>query len=222
MNTVNILSVDFDWIMEPSIGIYNPLIKTDHPIDDLMQENPGCIFQADLSKFNTLNTYLANICRVIELSERIQFATHHDSIVDCIENCWKLTNVKYNIYNIDHHHDCGYEPTLNKIYEQKITCGNWVQYCKQLNSYTWINNKNSDDPVSDELVTNVPKFKQSNDIQLIGRIPFDYVFICLSPAWVPKQYHPLFSALECSIANLFEKESLVLARQTSEITKQEK
>jgi len=99
------------------------------------------------------------------------------------------------IVNIDHHHDLGYDET--ELFET-CTCANWVYYFfKQgkIKSYLWLNNSNSgiipppraEDCFSSEYFCNI---EEDEFINRFGKP--DKIFICLSPEWVPEQYHPLF------------------------------
>ena len=204
--SIKILSVDLDWIMEPSINMYNGLASGNTNLDEFLKQNPGISLEGDLDKYKTLSIYLKNICNKITLPDRIQFRINHDEIINCIDNIWKLDKEKYDIYNIDHHHDCGYGiEKYSDVVDQGLTCGNWVMYCKNLRNYTWINNKNSDCGLIDEIIEKLTQFTYVSDINLINFINFDYVFVCLSPGWVPNKYFPLFDILE----NYHNKEDII-------------
>ena len=50
------------------------------------------------------------------------------------------------IYNIDHHHDCGYHLKEEPLLKQELSCANWVAKIKEINlldRYIWIKNTNS-------------------------------------------------------------------------------
>lgn len=205
MSEINILSVDFDWIMEPSINIYNEIADGKIPLDQVLKLSPGVTLKPDLEKYKTLIIYLGNIVRSLPNRDRVQICQNHDEIIDAINNIWKLTDKEYNIYNIDHHHDCGYAvQTQDDIDKQGLACGNWITHCKNLQSYTWINNKNSDINIIDEVFQNFHKYVYTNDINIINYISFDYVFICLSPGWIPSELQPLFDIIEFNVNNIFK------------------
>ena len=194
---INILSVDFDWIMEPCIELYNNSIKETTPLDDVLKTSPGINIHPDYKKYYILVKLLNNICKDLP-KENIQIVDHHPQIVDCIIN-WNI-NDKYRIYNIDHHHDCGYGVDDSAgVMEQGLQCGNWVHYCTNLRKYVWINNKNSDTILPEEITSAIPNYHYTYDINILNYVKFDYVFLCLSPAWIPEGCWPLFDALALTL-----------------------
>lgn len=209
MSEVNILSVDFDWIMEPSINIYNNQIDELKAIDQLLEENSGIIIKADNKKFYTLFTLISIICNEIDDPNHIIITDNHQEIVNAINTQWDIQD-KYTLYNIDHHHDCGYgAQTLKDIEAQKIQCGNWVHWIKNINKYIWINNKNSEVNLASEILNAIPNYQMSYDINLIRNVKFDYFFMCLSPGWTPKEFWPLFDTLSFTIKEIIIPKLLV-------------
>ena len=203
---INILSIDFDWIMEPSIALYNDLAADSVPCDETLSRAPGVTIKPDFEKFRLLNMYINNIVHTIKDTSHVGYATHHEAIIDYIKNIWKLGDKRYNIYNIDHHHDCGYGVlTMQDIYDMKLQCGNWVPYCDKIKDYIWINNKNSiTNTIIPEVRQRFRKFQFTADINIINYVKFDYLFLCLSPGWVPKEYYPLYQVLEFNIDKIYE------------------
>ena len=199
MDDINILSVDFDWIMEPSIKAYNDITDGLIPLDETLASSPGITISPSYAKFKDLVIYTGNIAQTMVASNHVVFGKNHNEIITSIENIWHI-NRPYNIYNIDHHHDCGYTvETLEELYNQGLGCGNWVPYCKNLNEYIWINNRNSDLQIIDEVFQNFHKFTRTSDLHLIDYIPFDYMFVCLSPGWIPSKLFPLYDVLKFNI-----------------------
>ena len=132
---------------------------------------------------------------ILELSKDISYsnicvAFSHEHIGQFLKNDKDLE-----IINIDHHHDLGYDE--DDSYE-KCTCANWAYYLfKQgkLDKYIWLNNNNSDimPPPRHEANFFSELFCDINETSYINRFGRpDKIFICLSPEWVPSQYHPLF------------------------------
>ena len=131
---------------------------------------------------------------ILELSKDISYsnicvAFSHEHIGQFLKNDKDLE-----IINIDHHHDLGYDE--DDPYE-KCTCANWAYYLfKQgkLDKYIWLNNNNSDiiPPPRHEANFFSEFFCDINETSYINRFGRpDKIFICLSPEWVPSQYHPL-------------------------------
>ena len=59
---------------------------------------------------------------------------------------------RFQLFNIDHHHDIGYNKTTVATKIIRPECGNWVKYLgdkDKLSEYIWICNDNSDIPSSD-------------------------------------------------------------------------
>lgn len=117
-------------------------------------------------------------------------AFSHERIGDFLKNENNLE-----IVNIDHHHDLGYDE--DDTYE-KYTCANWAYYLfkkGKINNYTWLNNNNSDiiPPPRNEHCFSKECFCDITETSYINKFGRpDKIFICLSPEWVPEQYHGLF------------------------------
>lgn len=115
-------------------------------------------------------------------------------------------NYKYNLVNIDFHHDVMYRPQdRNSIMSfDKYNCSNWVGYLmlkNMIESYTWIKAPNSDlyDHKLDgkyniEFITE--SFRVLDDLsKFVKDHNFDYIFLCLSPQWVPYKYKHLYDLI---------------------------
>lgn len=205
---INILSLDIDWIMEPSIQIYNNLINEDSPVEqyNLDIKAPGAILNSDLNKYLQLNRLLFSKQCKVQLQDICITKTHKD-IVKAID-CWKI-NESFSIYNIDHHHDCGYPDTAgDEKYYNRCTCGNWVTYIalnnKMFKHYVWINNINSNTYIDPWATKRLPKMSVSDDINYLSNIKFDKVFICTSPGWIPTNIEPLADALTVAFENFIK------------------
>lgn len=168
--------------MAPDINLYNGLIKATLPINQLSEEHPFLLgARADLEHYKKIIFYLFDLIKQLPI-EHIRFSYNHEDIKYILNDINKA-----NVYNIDHHHDLGYDDDTYK----ECTCANWAKYFLDnqiINNYTWIKNTNSD------IKENI-KYNKINliDINLNTFLPkIDYLFICLSPEWVPEQYYPLF------------------------------
>ena len=211
LSPVNILSVDFDWIMAPSIEIYNNMVGGDrYPWDEIRDRCPGARFDCDFERYKKLCIYLGNIVKTLP-KDHLKHAQDHGAIVDACKD-WSINQHTYNLYNIDHHHDCGYNNKENPTIEDLcsgVTCANWVlmltKECPNCQSYIWINNYNSNSAILDPAFDNMPPFTQTSDINAINYVDFNYVFICKSEPWVPPQYYPLYEGLLELLENLINK-----------------
>ena len=133
----NIVTIDFDIIMAPSIEIYNKEIQGGLTYEDYAFKN---IINpiVDFNIYKKLTNYILE-CKKNNI--KIFFISSHEEIYKYIKNLKEI-----NLINIDHHHDFGYKNNFN--YLNRITCGNWVRYCFNKNiikTYLWINDDNSKD-----------------------------------------------------------------------------
>lgn len=204
MEIKNLITIDFDIIMEPSIELYNSIINDKFGIKDLAEINPLMRYcNANLNTYSFLTTYLFNVFGLIN-KNNIHFIYNHHQVYKYLDD-----NYKYNVYNIDHHHDYGYhkeeETSSNPLY-----CGNWVLKMEEdnfLNNYTWIANYTSSPFPSNDQLKKV--ILEQFDFSSLP-IP-DLLIICLSKEWVPEQFIPLFHLwLNCYNLYFNTEEDLII------------
>lgn len=171
-----VISIDFDIIMAPTINYYNMLVpKTSwEDMDDLM----SLVFP-DAQHYQRLTEWLYYIIPTLD-KKNIHFIDSHEQINDFVKE-------RINLFNIDHHHDIGYQE------EQKdeATCADWVKDLYQqglIEHYTWIGNENSDQ-IDSPIIND---FFPLKEYQLEKLQNIDELYICLSPPWVPPKWRPLF------------------------------
>lgn len=174
---MNIVSIDFDIIMAPSIEFYNNLVS----YEDLFDNELMRICNADLIHYSRLTVWLLK--EINRLTDNdIIFIKSHDSIIKCLEQ-----NPNITLFNIDHHHDLGYTGET----DEPINCGNWAKYLLNnhlIKNYIWINNENSVSPKHYKEKYGMETLKSFN----LDNLEADKIIICLSPEWVPPQYRHLF------------------------------
>ena len=177
---MNIVSIDFDIIMAPSIEFYNNFTHDRYLFDNPLLK----VCNADLEHYRKLTTWFFKNLKNVNY-ENVIFIKSHEQAVNYI-------NKGDTLINIDHHHDLGYKKEEDiKPDEPKCHCGNWVKYLFDNNiisDYIWINNKNSTQPLYFNGKIEQCAIEDYNLDSLTG----DKVIICLSPEWVPPQFHPLF------------------------------
>ena len=145
----NILSIDFDIIMAPTIWLYNNMVP-EQKWDDLMTSPYMKLATADLNHYQRLTNYLLHLSSVLP-KEKIHFVLDHEQIA------FKLAQTpeeKYVITNIDHHHDIVYHDKDINYIEGPPTCATWVKWLADRNMverYRWINNNNSTGVFKEEL-----------------------------------------------------------------------
>lgn len=195
---MNVLSIDFDWIMEPSIEAYNHISNTDRfgPLrtwEKIKAIIPGFDPQCDLSKFHDLFFLLLDKSKKLK-QEDICISFNHEEIYNFLSD---YDNI--NLYNVDHHHDMGYPQNGSEEIQDYINCANWVYHLNKnnkLKSYTWIHNINS---IQNNNIENFCTYIDTNDLDILKNIEFDKIFICASWEWVPIKYEPLFDVLISSV-----------------------
>lgn len=179
-----------DWIMAPSIAAYNHFVRTNtgRSLDDVLKTYaPGITTKADMEKFYQIMNLIINCSALGEKNTGWSYS--HDDIINFLQ---LKEGQKIHLFNVDHHHDLGYEDNANSPY-YRVNCANWVSDLNRNNhlaSYCWVNNETSQNP-DEEQIQVLPEYLTSKDIYILKRIPFDKVFIATSPDWIPGDYHPL-------------------------------
>lgn len=187
---MNIVTIDFDVIMGPSIGLYNNLIDDKTRFTDLSNEYPflkGA--EADLFIYEYLTRYCINVIG----KKKVHFIKSHEQVVPLLNSIRDG-----NLINIDHHHDLGYDiEDWRKPIVGQANCGNWVKKLYDLNvinHYTWYSNPQSDE-LPDEAL-DIYKSVEKKDISELNIKELaeqtDMLIICQSFEWVPPLYQPLY------------------------------
>ena len=179
------MTIDFDIIMGPCILFYNHLVPQSK-WEDLNTYEIANSLHADYGIYFKLTSYLCNLLKKLK-SDQIVFVTGHDQVLNFIDK-----NEKYNIINIDHHHDLGYGNNAQKGYE--LNCANWVKHMmdnNQCSSYMWFRNQDSelnggvDQTDVTSLCTDILLTMATN---LDGLATPDLLCIVTSPQWVPPKF----------------------------------
>ena len=178
---MNIVSIDFDIIMAPSIELYR---NFDWRGYDNYYQN---IFNADLTIYTKLTEWLLRWFPQVG-QNNIYFIESHEQIIDFIPK-----DKVCSLINVDHHHDLGYAPfdQLDRD-DFPVDCGNWALYLLKhnlINDYTWIKNGNSSRCQHYKYDFNSKLFYDFN----FNELQPDRIIICLSSPWVPLHYHTLFN-----------------------------
>lgn len=183
---MNLVTIDFDIIMWPSIQIYNDIVDDDCSVQDLLDQNPKSGFTpvADLWLYKYLTDYIVEMSKRLP-KDHILFVDSHEEVYTKFKDLYPVIS----LYNIDHHHDLGYENN------EECDCGSWVQYLlknKKASFYTWINDPNSIQPDDDSIKFKQYSIKEYSLEKLY--IETDYLIICSSPTWVPFEQLALVEA----------------------------
>jgi hypothetical protein len=218
---MKVLSIDLDYIMGPSIEEYENYCWNDCTNwrwDDFFENYEVKETDLIIDKHNLLFCYRLFLNSVKNSDCKVTFAYDHDNILFELQH-----HDNIDLINIDHHHDILYhdaengadnsEPSEDEILESfekkyKAICdysmideGNWIAWLEsknKLNSYTWIANDNSygiEESTELNYYKNLlPKFniKKKKNFKFKD-YKFDYIFVCLSPQYIPKIHWHYFS-----------------------------
>lgn len=193
----NIVTIDFDIIMAPCIQLYNNMVPN-FSWDDLKNSFPQMqLLNADLIHYQRLTQWLLKIITKIP-KEKVIFIENHGAL-----NKY-LPHEEINVYNIDHHHDCGYgEKPKDK---EELDCGNWVYDIAQhgfLKTYTWI--KNTSSSREKEKYEGLINYKFDLINYNLEELPVpDLLILCLSEPWTPPEYRPLFYLWKDLLENYYQ------------------
>ena len=181
----NVLSIDLDFIAEPYIQLYYN-IQNEASVKkqwDLVFNDPALTSNNfDINPNNVIYA-LDTFTRSLVKCKNVVFGITHDSILFELEDKDNL-----NIVNIDHHHDILYPTGQARDLEYDIVFeGDWVQYLhkkSKMEKYVWIRNENSY-PLHINCPTTLEWSTYLKTEYQYEMIP-DLIFVCLSPAYIPK------------------------------------
>lgn len=190
---MNILTIDFDWVMGDIIEAYNGEISAgeDYALmwDKILLHTPGINYWPNYKLYKDIQ----HICSLYK--GKLYKITNHHEIVPFIKEPIDT------LINIDHHHD--YYKSSGVSYN----CGNWVRWLynhQQIKNYIWIPNDSSQ----------LDLFEQ-NDLHLLTVSPYpmetlfrykiDKVFLCQSPEWLSPQANELWNLWTSTLDFIEEK-----------------
>lgn len=132
-----ILSIDLDIIFSPYVGIYNGYILNNIPNKDTWKKIQEIYYIDD---FEPNKKYIDLVIEIIKNYQNkvknIYIGEDHSNILQAIQFEKKNLSIpyKFNLYNIDYHHDIFFtEEQAKRISEYEIAdCGSWVGYLAYL------------------------------------------------------------------------------------------
>jgi hypothetical protein len=159
-----------------------------------------------MEKYNALYSLLKQFRNSMD-SSKIVIAKEHAQLAERAKVWLDGVTDDVTIYNIDHHHDLGYE--YDDIPELMIAdSSNWGLFIAQkfpvVKNFIWIGSDNSVDP-PETIRTIYPNFEKWTDIDKLNFMEFDEIFMCLSPDYVPPEYYGLFNILEDTLDSCIKK-----------------
>ena len=206
-----ILSIDFDYIMYPCIKLYNDISNgSENPtvVWDNIENIRGVdekFLSYDPKSYNAI-VKLVKLAKERSKDVKLIPITNHSEIVTEIKKEEDYNDYSYNIINIDFHHDLLYKVgDRTKIVNfDKCDCSNWAGYLMikdKIEHYTWVKAPNSilydhhlDGKYDIKFATESNSYLY-NPEAIISDYPFDKIYICLSPQWVPHKYKHLYDLI---------------------------
>lgn len=218
---MKVLSIDLDYIMRPSIELYNGLhfdanttIRWENLFSNSdFQESHFYIDQSNL--LFCFNVYM----KALKHCDYVSFGYEHDSILFTLQD---YDNI--DLINIDHHDDVfggdyngenGYQIEYHQIVNHnRVHEGNWGAWLaskEKLNSFTWIGNPNSKNKirnhVNESLIKNYQNIEKED--YKFSDYNFDHIFVCLSPQYIPKNHWHYFSMFITAFEEVTGKDATI-------------
>lgn len=191
---MNILTIDFDWIMSDVIECYNNNITTGDDYDemwkDIKRRMPTLNYNPNIELFEKIQ----KLCTIFH--DRLYKIRNHQDVIPYVGNGCDI------LINIDHHHDY-YKPTIRPPYD----CSNWVRYLHQkklFQQYIWIPNPTSHD--LDILDADQRLYTMMEEpIELIRRYKIDKCILCQSPEWLSPEVNKFWDIWTSTLDFVEEK-----------------
>lgn len=194
---MNIVTIDFDIIMHPSLNLYNNLIDDENTIQSILLANKDANFvpNSDLFLYDYLTEYVLKCLKRLP-ENRVFFIDDHNDVLDLFEE-ENFPREEFNVINIDFHHDIAYDDEDVEHMIEEADCGNWVKYLFENNpkfkQYVWVKSEESLEYEPEWIFkkrVNVHDIKKYNLDSLAKTT--DYLFLCRSPEWVPLKEQQLY------------------------------
>lgn len=179
--------------MWQDIQIYNDSISSNSKdsVDRLVKSMPllGYV-RFDAHAYQSITNLLMEAKDIIG-ADNIYFIINHEQILSLLPK-----DKEFNLYNLDHHHDMGYEEKIGV----RPQCGDWVchAYDKHpMKKYYWVTDDLGIDPDYETAEKYAVQRLRVNSFNFKSLLPeTDKIVVCLSPTWVPSQFHPFFHLWE--------------------------
>ena len=225
----NVLSIDIDYIMAPTIQLYNYVFDlmdeggkydlSNMSYEDYWNEIENItgvtrFLEYDQEKYDAVKNLCLNVAEYLP-NENIYFAKEHDAILTFLCQDKEKVNYIYDIYNVDHHHDIYYNRYQKEEVERFnfVQCAAWVWYLyknKKLHQYFWIRNDNSKffpflkggKEIEDLACIEFYSMNDIKNVKSLEKRTFDYLFICRSNYYFPFKFEYLYSNLRKEISTL--------------------
>ena len=202
-----VLSIDMDYIMAPSISLYEDLIGR--------PEFKGQSFWSQVNSIRNVDAHIeydkGSLLFLIRLFSKsiagldprnIFFCEEHDMILEFLTGDAGKSGEVFDLYNVDHHHDVYFNDRQKEEVERfDFAClANWVYYLgdnEKLAKYHWVRNaasSNFNEEDKKDLLFPFEEILEGRD--RLFDIEFDYVCVCKSNDYFPEKYHQFFYMLK--------------------------
>tara|TARA_R100000030_G_C3249156_1_gene122522 strand:- start:645 stop:1415 length:771 start_codon:yes stop_codon:yes gene_type:complete len=223
-----VLSIDLDYIMEPSIEKYNGLafdLNTKRRWDQLYGDTNYDENSFEIEEDNFLFCFDV-FCKSIMNCKNVTFGYDHDEILYSIKN-WN----NIDLINIDWHDDViegayfryyddvkvASKREYNDVKNNKVTEGNWGAWLhsqQKLNSFTWICADNSGSVEKNNAIKSLLKKRFNHftkDNYKFENYKFDHIFVCLSPQYIPPKHWTKFILFLKTYQNVWKRPPKLLS-----------
>lgn len=205
---MKVLSIDLDYIMAPSIDLYDDVYFDNNPTSrwevffDRTNFTEGHLYIDQSNLLFCYNTFL----RSLRNCDSVSFGYEHDSILFSIAD-WD----NIDLINIDHHDDVfggEYTKKMDKedaykleyyqvLKHNRVHEGNWGSWLSgngKINSFTWIGNSNSRNKgrniYNEQIIPNYKNLEKED--YNFEDYNFDHIFVCMSPQYLAPNYWHYF------------------------------
>lgn len=192
-----VLTIDFDIMLYQDLPLYNSFISGNGTgINDIVNDFPMLKeTRFDYFMYKDITNFILTLFKKLD-KDKIYFCYNHNYVVNFTEDLKE----KFNIINMDFHHDIGYNIKNwdEKIERFELGCGNWIKYLKdneKINNHIWINANSSvmDEEISKTFlphkILTMPKNSSEIEEEILKA---DRLILCASFSWIPKGYQELF------------------------------
>jgi hypothetical protein len=216
---MKVLSIDLDYIMSPSIELYYDLFYSQNPTirwKDLYNHSDFRDSHIFIDQSNLIFCFDVFL-KALKNGPIASFGYEHDSILYKLHDCENI-----DLINIDHHDDVMHgSGNLSEEYDNldkfnAVNEGNWGAWLHargKLNSFTWIHNKNSSNLERNDFNVRLLDDKYRTSIKEEYKFQdynFDYIFVCLSPQYIPKNHWHYFTMFMMAYEEVTGKDASII------------
>ena len=162
--------------------------------------------------------WIRNPEQVVELIRLCKHYHKHPEVYFIKEHqyCAKYLESGDTLYNLDEHHDMGYnEGSMRESKEGIMHRGNWVRTLIEhslLNGYVWVKNYESyvkeEELEFAEKINKMKTFTWTTDINILYNRDFKKIIICESMCTLPEKYRFIYNALK-HIFDKYKEDSII-------------